>query len=80
LGDLIFPEGESPLCVPIYRESISKSQGGLPWGMHWRKRDYKVRYWRTVNECSFTIVKPTVRWTVDEMKSGAWHKRHRCMG
>ena len=60
--------------------SISKSQGGLPWGMHWRKRDYKVRYWRTVNECSFTIVKPTVRWTVDEMKSGAWYMRHHYVG
>ena len=27
--------------------SISKSQGGLPRGMHWRKRDCKIRYWRT---------------------------------
>jgi len=26
---------------------VSKSQGGLLRGMHWRKRDYKLRYWRT---------------------------------
>jgi len=28
----IFPEGVSPLCVPRHRESISKSQAGLPRG------------------------------------------------
>ena len=36
--------------VPYARgrvRSVSKSQGGIPWGMHWRKRDCKIRYWRT---------------------------------
>ena len=27
-GYIFFPEGANPLCVPIYRESISKSQAG----------------------------------------------------
>jgi len=42
-----FPEGGSPLYAGVTSWSISKSQGGLPWGIHWRKRDYKIRYWRT---------------------------------
>ena len=43
----IFPEGVSPLCAGVTSWSISKSQAGLSWGMQWRKRDYKLRYWRT---------------------------------
>jgi len=31
---LSFPEGESPLCVTIKAESISKSQGGVGRPMH----------------------------------------------
>ena len=26
---------------------VSKPQAGFPWGVQWRKRDYKIRYWRT---------------------------------
>jgi len=43
----IIPEGESPLCTEVTSGSISKSQAGLPWGKQWRKRDYKLLYWRT---------------------------------
>ena len=53
------PEGVSPLYAGVTPGSISKSQGGLPWGMHWpeakrrarpkgvTKRDYKCLYRRT---------------------------------
>jgi len=47
LGEFIFPEGENPLCAGVTTRNISKSQGGLLWSMHWRKRDCKIRYWRT---------------------------------
>jgi len=43
----IIPEGESPLCAGVTSWSISKSQVGSPWGVQWRKRDYRLRYWRT---------------------------------
>ena len=42
-----FPEGASPLYALKEMGSISTTQGGLPWGMHWRKRHGKIRYWRT---------------------------------
>ena len=35
------PEGASPLCTGVTPGSISKSQGGLGWPMHWSKRDYR---------------------------------------
>jgi len=44
---VIFPEGASPLHAGVTPGSVSKPQGGLSRGMHWRKRDYKIRYWRT---------------------------------
>jgi len=42
-----FPEGANPLYAGVTPGSISKWQGGLPWGMHWRKSNGKIRYWRT---------------------------------
>jgi len=47
LEGVIFPEGERPLYTEVTLWNISKSQGGLLWGMHWRQRDCKIRYWRT---------------------------------
>jgi len=44
------PEGLSPLCVELAFQSISKSQARFPWGIEWRKRDYKSWYWRTGTE------------------------------
>ena len=41
------PEGASPLRAGVTLRTVSKSQAGLLWGKQWRKRDYKLRYWRT---------------------------------
>jgi len=45
IQQVFFPEGASPLYAGVTPRSISKRQGGLPWGMHWRKPDCKIRYW-----------------------------------
>jgi len=49
------PEGVSPLCAGVTSWSISKSQAGLGWPKQWRKRDYKLRYWRT--ETAYEAIK-----------------------
>jgi len=55
----MIPEGASPLRAEVTPRTVSKSQGGLPRGMHWTvtkwssrpkgvtQRNYKLRYWRT---------------------------------
>jgi len=43
---VFFQRVEVP-CVRGRARSVSKSQAGCWWRQQWRKRDCKIRYWRT---------------------------------
>ena len=40
------PAWNDPLWARVVSRTISKSQGWILWGIDWRKRDCKTRYWR----------------------------------
>jgi len=71
------PEGVSPLCAGVTPGSISKSQGGLGWPMHWSKRDYKSLNWP---QYAITFAKASVIKESYGAGEQERDKRHDCMG